>query len=308
MTQLSEPLVTIHSAPQAAQHPLRLAARRGRKSVRRARAVVESRMLDLRERRTRGSLLGSAPVVVSLTSYGSRIDTVHLTIESIARGSVRPARMILWLDSIDDLKALPPALERQRLRGLEILLGDNFGPHTKYYPYVESQTLHTVPLVTADDDIIYPPSWLAGIVAAHRAHSDSIVGYWMRRMRFGADGRPVTYTAWPNASDTRAHAANVPLGVSGVLYPPRMLAGLREQGRAFTAVAPATDDLWLHAIAVRTGVDVRQIADTPQHFLTVPGSQEVSLAAVNVSGSGNDRVVADLYTPADLALIRDLDR
>jgi hypothetical protein len=308
MTQLSDRSAAQPSAPRAKQHPLRVLARDGRKRARRARAVVESRMLDRRERRTRGSMLGSAPVVVSLTTYGSRIDTVHLTIESIARGAVRPARMILWIDSIDALKALPPALERQRGRGLEILLADNYGPHTKYYPYVESETKFTVPLVTADDDIIYPSNWLAGILTAHRAHPHAIVGYWIRRIAFGADGRPAAYTSWPYASDTRAHAANVPLGVSGVLYPTRMLESLRERGTAFKAVAPSTDDLWLHAVAVRSSIEVRQIRDTPVHFLTVPGSQETSLAAVNVSGSGNDRVVAELYTSADLALIRDLTR
>jgi hypothetical protein len=264
-------------------------------------------MLERRERRNRGSLLGSAPVVVSLTSYGSRIDTVHLTVESIARGAVRPERMILWLDSVDDLEAIPPALARQRERGLEILLAENFGPHTKYYPYVESESDFALPLVTADDDIIYPATWLSGIMAAHRVYPESIVGYWIRRVAFGTDGRPAGYTSWPYASDTGAHAGNVPLGVSGVLYPTRMLKSLREQGRAFTSVAPSTDDLWLHAVAVRSGIEVRQITPTPVHFLTVPGSQETSLASVNVSGSGNDRVVAELYTSADLDAIRGVD-
>ncbi len=257
-------------------------------------------MLGRRERRATDSVLGTEPVVVSLTSYGSRIETVHLAIESIARGTVRPARMILWIDSPVDLLALPPALERQKARGLEVLLATNYGPHTKYYPYVESQTRFTVPLVTADDDILYPADWLSGVMAANRAHPDSIVGYWIRRMCLDADGRPTAYTSWPYASDTRPHAANVALGVSGVLYPTGMLDRLREQGDAFSSVAPYTDDLWLHAIALRSGVPVRQISGTPVHFLTLPGTQEVTLASENLAGSGNDRVVAGLYSRADL--------
>lgn len=261
-------------------------------------------MLGRRERRSTDSVLGTAPVVVSLTSYGSRIDTVHLAIESIARGTVRPARLILWIDSVAHLAALPPALERQKARGLEVLLATNYGPHTKYYPYVESQTRFTVPIVTADDDILYPSDWLSGIMSASRAHPDSIVGYWIRRMSLGADGVPTTYTSWPYASDTRPHAANVPLGVSGVLYPTGMLEHLRENGDAFLSVAPHTDDLWLHAIALRSGVPVRQIADKPVHFLTLPGTQEVTLASENLAGSGNDRVVAGLYSRADLEKVR----
>jgi hypothetical protein len=303
MTQLVEKDAT-PTRPSDAQGALRRVARRARKRVRGGKAILEARRLGRRERRNRDSVLGTEPVVVSLTSYGSRIDTVHLAIESIARGTVRPARMILWIDSVDDLKALPPALERQRTRGLEVLLSDNFGPHTKYYPYVESQAEFTDPVVTADDDILYPVDWLSGLMKAHRSHPDSIVGYWIRRMSLGADGRPTNYTSWPYASDTRSHASNVPLGVSGVLYPPVMLARLREEGKAFLSVAPYTDDLWLHAIALRSGVPVRQISETPVHFLTLPGTQEETLASQNLAGSGNDRVVAGLYSPADLEKIR----
>jgi hypothetical protein len=271
---------------------VRRLARRARKRARVGRAVVEAGMLGRRERRSAESVLGTAPVVVSLTSYGSRIDTVHLAIESIARGTVRPARMILWIDSPAALEALPPALERQRARGLEVLLAHNYGPHTKYYPYVDAHEEFTVPVVTADDDILYPADWLSGIMAASAQHPDSIVGYWIRRMSLESDGRPATYTSWPYASDTLPHAANVPLGVSGVLYPIRMLARLREQGEAFVSVAPHTDDLWLHAVALRSGVPVRQISATPVHFLTLPGTQEVTLASENLAGSGNDRLGA----------------
>jgi len=283
---------------------VRRIARRLRKRARSAQARILAGALGFREQRSVDSVLGTEPVVVSLTSYGSRIETVHLAIESIARGKVRPSRMILWIDSVDDLNALPPALKRQKARGLEVLLAQNYGPHTKYYPYVESQDEFTVPVVTADDDILYPEDWLAGIMAASRAHPDSIVGYWIRRMGLGPDGLPVTYTSWPYASDTHPHAANVPLGVSGVLYPTTMLERLRENGDAFLAAAPYTDDLWLHAIAVRSNVPVRQISATPVHFLTLPGTQEFTLASENLAGSGNDRVVAGLYSRADLEKIR----
>jgi hypothetical protein len=36
--------------------------------------------------------------VISLTTYGDRVDSVYLTIESIGAGTVRPRRLILWLD------------------------------------------------------------------------------------------------------------------------------------------------------------------------------------------------------------------
>ncbi|CAD5991107.1 hypothetical protein [Agreia sp. COWG] len=280
-------------------------ARRGRRRLRRARARWETRSLSQRERATSKPLIGDAPVVVSLTSYGTRIDSVHVTIESIARGAVRPARIVLWLDSADAMANLPEALERQKARGLEVRLAENYGPHTKYFPFVQADDL-SGPLVTADDDILYPRHWLAGLMDAHTRHPDAITGYWVRTMRLGDSGIPTGYASWPSASDTLPHPRNVPLGVSGVIYPPRMLERLRELGEAFVPLVPSTDDLWLHAVALRAGIEVRQLNSRPVHFLTVPGSQQLSLAATNVSGSGNDRAVARLYTRGDLQLIEGL--
>ncbi|MEX5298612.1 hypothetical protein RCG67_07505 [Kocuria sp. CPCC 205292] len=48
-----------------------------------------------RNRFATGPVTDDAPVVVSLTSYGDRIRTVHWVVEAIGRGSVRPQRLIL---------------------------------------------------------------------------------------------------------------------------------------------------------------------------------------------------------------------
>lgn len=271
--------------------------------MRRTRARLHSRRLSTQEATAVDSILGQAPVVVSLTSYGSRIESVHVTIESIARGSVRPSRIVLWLDSAAAFENLPETLERQKARGLEVRLADNYGPHTKYFPYVRSAVDLSLPLVTADDDIIYPRHWLSGLMDAYAQRPDAITGYWVRAMQVGDTGVPKGYVTWPSASDTLAHPRNVPLGVSGVIYPPRMLEQLRELDEAFVAIVPSTDDLWLHAVALRAGIEVRQLNSTPVHFLTVPGSQEQSLAAANVAGTGNDHAVARLYTRDDLLVV-----
>ena len=36
-------------------------------------------------------------IIVSLTTFGKRINNVHLTIESIFRQTIRPEKIILWL-------------------------------------------------------------------------------------------------------------------------------------------------------------------------------------------------------------------
>lgn len=62
----------------------------------------------------------NCPVTVSLTSHGSRLATVHTSIQSIAAGKVRPGRMILWLNGDPSAHELSTPLKRLQKRGLEI--------------------------------------------------------------------------------------------------------------------------------------------------------------------------------------------
>ncbi len=107
---------------------------------------------------------------MSLTSYGPRIATVWKTIESIGAGSVKPRRIILWLDDPAALADPPASLRRLQTRGgLEIRGCPDYGPHKKYFPYVTSILPEhpTRTLVTADDDVYYPATWLEELLAAH---------------------------------------------------------------------------------------------------------------------------------------------
>lgn len=94
--------------------------------------------LAAQNRLSRALITGAAPVAVSLTSYGKRLETVGHAIESIARGPLRPRRMILWVSDDGFDVAAYPMLARLEKRGLEILRSADFGPHKKSHPYVEA--------------------------------------------------------------------------------------------------------------------------------------------------------------------------
>jgi hypothetical protein len=281
---------------------VRIAARSGKKKAKRLHASFALARFRLRNLVSRGPATGSAPVVVSMTTYGDRIHTVSAALESIARGKVRPQRLLLWLESPEQFETLPESLRRLERRGLEILLTSNYGPHTKYYPYVESQERHTVPLVTSDDDIIYPPDWLARLVAANQQHPEAISGHWVSIM--GVSGRRVAdYDTWVRAQDTAVRPTNFALGVSGVIYPPAMLQELKRRGDSFLSVCPGADDIWLKWVAIRAGIPVRQVGPVPHHFPIIPGSQGQALMKTNVEQNRNDRWIRGLYSAEDVAAL-----
>lgn len=245
---------------------------------------------------------GKPGPVVSLTTYGRRVQAVSLAIESIARGHVKPSRLILWLDDLALFANPPKSLLRLKRRGLEIRLCKNYGPHKKYYPFLEREEVFSVPLVTADDDVIYPVSWLAGLQTAYEQFPNCVNCYRGRVMTLTA-GKIAPYREWPLCESADPSYRTVATGVSGVIYPGALLEALKAAGTDFETRCPKADDLWLHVRAIRSGFHIRQIQRKPIHFPTIPGTQATSLWAENCAlDDGNDRQLNVTYEASDLEL------
>ena len=288
-----------HRTGPALKARLRPLGRAARRLGRHATARIQAPVLALRNRYSSAPVTGNAAVTVSLTSYGARLDGVHLAIESIGRGTAKPRRLILWVEDPLLLADPPPALARLAGRGLELRLTQGYGPHTKYFPYAVSLDRHTDPLVTADDDILYPRRWLRVLLASYARNPGSVSCHWANRIVV-RDGRISDYRSWQPSRTTRPRLDQLALGVSGVLYPPQMLQRLAVKGPAFQELSPTADDIWLHWVALRSHTPVRQVSTSPRHFPVIPGSQSTSLLASNVHLGRNNEWVQRLYTVEDV--------
>ena len=272
-----------------------------RRAVKRAYTEFKVWQLKAINGRSKSRVVRHDGPVVSLTSYGLRIDTVYLTIESIACGSLLPSELILWLDDEERSRSLPVTLQRLIQRGLSVRICENYGPHKKYFPYVNSQEKFAVPLVTADDDILYPRNWLQSLTEAFERNPNVVNCFRARIVSFQGD-RMAPYAKWPLCQSTKPSWRHLLNGVSGVIYPPRLLAALRTAGQAFEQCCPRADDIWLHANATRAGFKIQQIRKRPIHFPMIPGSQESALYFDNMA-SGNDAQIAKTYTDMDVQRI-----
>lgn len=281
-------------AARPIDHPASLAFRR------------ELLALGLANRFSRRSAVDpSGEVVVTMTTHGTRLQRVHVALESIARGTVRPARLVLWLDDPALAAALPASLRRLRRRGVEIRLVDGYRVHTKYYPHLLSGRVGERDLVTSDDDIVYPRTWLQGLLDARaRYPRETVLCYRAHRVAV-ADGVVAPYTSWRPVEDTRAGFDVFGTSVSGQLFPSELMEAVAEHGEAFREVAPDADDVWLHVRAVDAGYRVAQIESRAQLFPFVPRTQQTGLYLVNYWDGGNDRQVGATYTPEVTARIED---
>ncbi len=260
-------------------------------------SAVLARRYERRNRANRESVLGEIPAIVSLTTFGSRFETAHLAIESIASGTARPQRLILWVDDPEQAAGPTAGLARLINRGLEVRLTEDLGPHTKYFPTLgEFSSGDGRYLVAADDDLLYPRWWLAslwrgvvrhpGEISCHRAHSIRLT-----------DGHITPYATWEPCWDTRPSLRNFATSGFGVAYPPAMIEALRNAGLAFREVAPKADDVWLSAVAARNRIRTRQVHWRPLVWPFIPGSQSEGLFQSNVIEGGNDRQIAAAFTP-----------
>jgi hypothetical protein len=260
---------------------------------------LNARRLASRNERLTNPVVAPDGPVVSMTTYGDRLNTVHLALESIAEGAMLPSRMILWLDDEVAFRNRSSCLRRLEDRGLEILLTENYGPHKKYYPYVDSTEKFSTPLVTADDDCLYPASWLSGlansfndnpeVVSCYRAHTVGLI-----------DNTVAPYSSWAPCKSSEPSFLHFATGCSGTIYPARLLKSLKAAGNSFRVVCPKADDVWLHAQALRAGIKIRQVGRWPLRFPIVPGTEQSGLFLSNVSLGQNDRQIKATYTPADI--------
>ena len=261
---------------------------------------LELAQLILINRYGRFPVIKAGGPVVSLTTFGHRAQTVYLAIESIGRGGVRPSRLILWIDDKDLLDNLPIPLRRLQKRGLEVILCKNYGTHKKYYPYVESQESFDLPLVPADDDILYPRYWLRKLVDANLEYPEMVNCYHAGTIdddknsgRLCMSGKSC-YSTEPSI---RYHA----LGGYGVIYPPSYLMALKRAGTAFESCCLMQNDAWLYVVTLRSGHKVRQILPSPPYFTfqSIPGSQRTAL-----KGHGHDTALSAILNESDIELLQ----
>jgi len=263
--------------------------------------------LALRNRCTHRPAVKAGGTTVSMTSYGRRLRTVHLTLESIAAGTTRPGRLLLWLDDLDFVADPSPGVRRLIARGLEVRPTADLKPHKKYYPYVQSIEHHSAPLVTADDDLMYPSDWLETLLGAHATDPSSNTAHRARAISTDRTGTIEPYVSWGEVHRGASSPRHLATGNWGHVIVPTMLDALRGREAEFVASAPTADDLWLHRVAVELGV-APKVTGTYTHddFLHLPDGG-ASLADANVDGSGNDRQIRAAWPTSVIATIAAAD-
>ncbi len=214
---------------------------------------------------TKNSFLNTACrsefLVASVTSFPARIHSLHLTIESLLRQSVKFDKIIIYLekDKFESVE-IPAQLNNLKKKGVEIVfVKENLRSHLKYF--YAMQTYPEAIVMTFDDDIIYNSRVVETLMASHRMFPDSVVGTRCTRMLCDENGVIFNYMRWKRNDATLSEKPSFycfPSGVGGVLYPPKSLAQEAFNCSQIYALCPLADDIWLKAMELLNGTSAIQ--------------------------------------------------
>jgi hypothetical protein len=230
-------------------------------------------------------------IVVSLTTFGKRINEVYLTIESLARQTVKPKRILLWLDEKEfNPSDIPKSLKLLETRGLEIMYCPNLKSYKKLVPTLLLNDGFSI--ITVDDDIIYNRDMIEVFFKMSKVFPDTILCGACKQIKIEKD-EIQPYDKWEsNTSETFIPSKlNIAIGFGGVYYPKGIFDSRVLDKRLFMNLAPNADDLWFKVNSIlnhKLTVNVSNYFDRTASRLIIFNKQEDSLSLSNVLEGQND--------------------
>lgn len=189
-------------------------------------------------------------VIVSLTSYGRRVNSVlPFTIISLLKQSYKPDKIILWLDKDNwNNLNLPISLIKLRKYGLEVCFCNDIKSYKKLIP-----TLKAYPddiIITVDDDVYYRRDMVELLVEAYRQDSSRIYVHRAHQVILSEEGKLKPYNDWVMEISGSVGRYVFPTGVGGCLYKRSLLYSDVCNEDLFMRLAPYADDIWFYFMEV----------------------------------------------------------
>ncbi|MCK4494410.1 MAG: glycosyltransferase family 2 protein [Methylococcales bacterium] len=234
---------------------------------------------------------GEVELIVSFTTYSKRIHDAHVIIESIAQQTVKPNRLILWLDENEfTLDTIPLVLHKQIKRGLEIRFCKNYRSYKKLIPTL--QLFKESNIITIDDDILYPHDMIELLIKEHKEHPKCVLGHRAHKMKYDKNKTILPYKEWElETLDSSVNKHIFFTGVGGIFYPFNSFNDEVLNTEVFLNICPNADDVWFKMMAVLNNIDCKKVAcdrKFSERFILIRSSQDIGLFHSNYTESGND--------------------
>ena len=229
-------------------------------------------------------------LVVSLTSFPARLNTLWLTIESIKHQNVLPKKIVLYLIEEEVTRErVPQSLLNEEDSLFEIRFRNGkLRAHGKYH-FAMKDFPDSI-IVTVDDDMIYPDDTIESLWNAHKQYPNCVITNNTHQI-LSEKGMVKSYSEWRNISkcDDIIELENlIPMGVGGALYPPHLLYKDVLDFKIAKELSYFADDLWLYAMAKLANIKVIKSKFNFLSIIPIDISENISLTSINNGNNQND--------------------
>lgn len=241
-------------------------------------------------------IVNDKKIIVSLTSYPARIDTVALAIRSLFAQTVLPDLIVLYLSS-DEFpgreKDLPQSLRDILAHDVVVRwVEGNLKSHKKYlYAF---QEFKNDLVITVDDDLTYPKNMIELLYHSYEKHPRAISASRAHLISFGASGDVLPYNDWiyeaPSKFPQLVNNPSMQLFATtgaGTLFPVHLLPKETYNQSVIRDLCLNADDVWLKCCEALMGIPV-VVTKSDQALEWIPGTQLHGLYESNVLKMGND--------------------
>lgn len=234
--------------------------------------------------------IAKVDIIVSLTTFPKRIGKTWIVVQSLLRQTKPPKKIVLTLSRLQfpSENVLPKKLLELCSEGLEILwTDDDLRSHKKYYYVMQKYSDDIV--VTVDDDFIYEKRMLEKLLDFHEKYPKCVITH------LGLKKKGVNYHDWENLFFKSVGPTDdiMPLGGSGVLYPPNSLHPDAFNKDLIKQLCPLADDIWLNSMVVLNSVKVVK-TDYRIYLMPLMFKENSELYKINVIDDKNNHQILAL--------------
>lgn len=209
------------------------------------------------------------PIIVSMTSYGERLEEVHYALFSILNQTILPDEIVLWLEDsyANKQNELPESLLNLIKYGVQIKFAPPIKSFKKIIPALIEYPNYII--VTADDDIYYPAYWLENLYKAYEVQKDCIHAHSTQKTVI-KDGKLLSNKEWTHCiSGFPPSYSLCPTSVGGCLYPPKVFSEHSDVKNIeiFTKLCPNQDDLWIWAMSLLNNTKINTVKNNMNNKL-----------------------------------------
>lgn len=232
-------------------------------------------------------------IIISLTSYKERLKYVPEVVKSILANTVKPYKICLTLWG-GDCQYITNELQRYiDSKVIELIVcEEDLRPHNKYY--YTMQKYPSNPIITIDDDGIYPIDLISSLLNSYRKYPNCVSARRVHKKTYTGNTTN-KYNKWifQNKNITTPSSELVATGVGGVLYPPNIL-NVNDSWLNVVRKHMTCDDIVLHYYELIQNINIVYVPNRQCLPRTIRDVQKFALST-NENRNNNDVTIEDLF-------------